>query len=56
MRVIASALALSRSNLIERRQRRYFVRRRRSVDDSDLAERIKQVVVTCPAFFGPAET
>src|SRR5678815_485567 len=28
MRVIASALALSRSNLIERRQRRYFVRRR----------------------------
>jgi hypothetical protein len=32
MRVIASALELSRSNLIERLQRRYFVRRRRQRD------------------------
>jgi hypothetical protein len=44
VRAIASALGLSRSNLIERRQRRYFVRRRRSVDDSGLTERIKQIV------------
>ena len=34
MRVVASALGLSRSNLIERRQRQYFVRQRRRVDDN----------------------
>ena len=50
MRAIASALGLSRSNLIERRQRRYFVRRRRGLDDSDLTERIKQVVDARPSY------
>jgi transposase InsO family protein len=50
MRVVASALGLSRSNLIERRKRRYFVRRRRSVDDSGLTERIKQVVDVRPTY------
>jgi transposase InsO family protein len=50
MRVVASALGLSRSNLIERQQRRYFVRRRRSVDDSGLTERIKAVVDARPTY------
>jgi transposase InsO family protein len=50
MRVIASALELSRSNLIERRQRRYFVRRRRHVDDGSATERIKQVVDARPTY------
>jgi putative transposase len=50
MRAIASALGLSRSNLIERHRRRYFVRRRRCVDDSGLTERIKQVVDARPSY------
>lgn len=50
MRIIASALTLSRSNLMERRQRRYFVRRRRCVDDAGLTERIKQVVDGRPTY------
>jgi putative transposase len=50
MRAIASALGLARSNLIERRQRRYFVRRRRCVDDSGLTEKIKQVVDARPTY------
>jgi putative transposase len=50
MRAIASALGLSRSNLIERRQRQYFVRRRRCVDDSGLTEQIKQVVDARPSY------
>ena len=48
MRVVASALGLSRSNLIERRQRRYFVRRRRCVDDS-WRDRTDQGGRRCPA-------
>ena len=50
MRVVAAALGLSRSNLIERLRRRYFVRRRRRVDDSGLTERIKQVVDMRPTY------
>ncbi len=50
MRVVASALGLSRSNLIERRQRRYFVRRRRRLDDRGLTEQIKQVVDVRPTY------
>jgi putative transposase len=50
MRIIATALGISRSNLIERRQRRYFVRRRRCIDDSDVTERIKQVVDARPTY------
>lgn len=50
MRAIAATLGLSRSNLIERRQRKYFVRRRRCVDDGGLTERIKQVVDARPTY------
>ena len=50
MRAIAVAFGVSRSNLIERRQRRYFVRRRRHVDDGDVTGRIKQVVDARPSY------
>jgi putative transposase len=51
MRVIATALGVSRSNLIEQRQRRYFVRRRRRMgDDSPVTVRIKQVVDVRPTY------
>ena len=50
MRAIAAALGVSRSNLIERHQRRYFVRRRRQVDDAEVTERIKRVVDARPSY------
>jgi transposase InsO family protein len=50
VRAIASALDLSRSNLIEQRRRRYFVRRRRSADDRGLIERIRQIVDARPSY------
>jgi len=50
MRIIATALGVSRSNLIERRQRRYFVRRRRCVDDAEVTGRIKRVVDARPSY------
>jgi putative transposase len=50
MRVIAAALGVSRSNLIERRQRAYFVRRRRHGDDGDVTERIQQIVDARPTY------
>jgi putative NADH-flavin reductase len=50
MRAIAATLGVSRSNLIERRQRRYFVRRRRCVDDTDVTARIKKVVDARPTY------
>jgi putative transposase len=50
MRVIAAALGVSRSNLIERRQRAYFVRRRRHTDDDDVTQRIHQIVDARPTY------
>jgi putative transposase len=50
VRAIAAAFGVSRSNLIERCQRRYFVRRRRHVDDDDVTGRIKQVVDARPSY------
>lgn len=50
MRAIAATLGVSRSNLIERHQRRYFVRRRRHVDDLEVTERIKRVVDARPSY------
>jgi transposase InsO family protein len=50
VRAIAAALGVSRSNLIERHQRRYFVRRRRCIHDTDVTARIKQVVDARPTY------
>jgi putative transposase len=50
VRAIASVLGLSRSNLIERHRRQYFVRRRRHVDDSAVTEQIKKVVDARPSY------
>jgi putative transposase len=51
MRIIAATLGVARSNLIERRRRQYFVRRRRSArDDGPVTERIKQVVDARPSY------
>ena len=50
MRAIAVAFGVSRSNLIERSQRRYFVRARRHVDDGEVTRRIKQVVDARPSY------
>jgi putative transposase len=50
VRAIASTLGLSRSNLIERHRRQYFVRPRRRIDDSAVTEQIKQVVDARPSY------
>jgi len=50
VRAIAAAFGVSRSNLIDRCQRRYFVRRSWQVEDRDVTGRIKQVVDARPSY------